>query len=58
MVHSLQSTFVTVNRIDARLEEQVKYQFNHDFCGWTIDDFPKPSKEDTTFLELVKIQFF
>nr|XP_034339443.1 uncharacterized protein LOC105341007 [Crassostrea gigas] len=48
------NTFVRVNRIDARLEEQIRYQFNHDFCERTIDDVPEPSKEDKTFLELVK----
>ncbi|XP_052697355.1 uncharacterized protein LOC128175621 [Crassostrea angulata] len=48
------NTFVTVNRIDARLEEQIRNQFNHDFCERAIDDVPEPSKEDNTFVELVK----
>jgi hypothetical protein len=47
------NTFVTVNRIDARLEEQLRYQFNHDFCERVIDDVPQPSKEDKRFLQLV-----
>lgn len=48
------NTFVTVNGIDARLEEQIRYQFNHDYCERAIDDVPEPSKEDKTFLEFVK----
>lgn len=48
------NTFVTVNRIVARLEEQVRYQLHHCFCERTIDDVPESSKEDKTFLGLVK----
>lgn len=49
------NTFVTVNHIDARLEEQIWYQFYFDFCERAINDVSEPSKEDKTFLELVKI---
>lgn len=48
------NTFVKVNRIDARLKKQIRYQFNHEFCERAIDDVPESSKEDNTFLELVK----
>ncbi|XP_062566787.1 uncharacterized protein LOC134229094 [Saccostrea cucullata] len=47
------STYVTVNRIDARLEEQVRYQFNHDFSERAIDDVPEPSRDDRRFLDFV-----
>ena len=44
---------VTVNRIDVKLEEQMRYQFNHDFSEKVIDDVPEPSKEDKRFLQFV-----
>ena len=47
------NTYVTVNRIDARLEEQVRYQFNQEFCERVIDDVPEPSMDDKRFLEFV-----
>ena len=43
------NTYVTVNRIDARLEKQVRYQFNQGFCERVIDDVP----DDKRFLEFV-----
>lgn len=46
--------FVMVNCIDVRLEEQIRYQFNYDFCEWVIDDVLELLKEDKIFLELVK----
>ena len=47
------NAYVIVSRIDARLEEQVRYQFNQEFCESVIDDVSELSVDDERFLEFV-----
>ena len=49
----ISASVVSENRIDVSLEDQIRNQFDFDFCERTIDDVNSPSVEDRKFLDNV-----